>query len=98
MPVNKPYCRPNEAGLASEAAAVAKRIARLLDAMHNEVNGFIVEGTICDELAGAMIRRAPLPLRIYLNREASAPLVLVTIALFLGTAATLLALFQQLLE
>lgn len=47
---NKPYCRPWNAGLASETPAVCRRLGRLLGALHNELNANIVEGTINDDL------------------------------------------------
>jgi hypothetical protein len=39
-----PYCKPSEAGLASEESAVARRIGRLFDALDTEVNPLIVNG------------------------------------------------------
>jgi hypothetical protein len=42
------YCEPQEAGFCSEARAVGRRIARLLDAM-GDVNTWIVEGQIADD-------------------------------------------------
>lgn len=47
---NMAYCKPWNAGLASETSAVCKRLSRLLDALHNEVNQNIAEGAICDDL------------------------------------------------
>ena len=38
------YCRPCKAGLASEGPAVGRRIARLLKALGNEINSFVVDG------------------------------------------------------
>ena len=49
----RPYCEPLEAGLASEAAAVGRRIGRLLDALGSEVTGWTVQrgpGTIEQEI------------------------------------------------
>lgn len=48
--MTKPYCRPWNAGLASETPAVCRRLSRLLGALHNELNANIVEGKICDDL------------------------------------------------
>lgn len=39
------YCVPNEAGLASEAGAVGRRIARLLNAL-GDLNRWICEGKL----------------------------------------------------
>jgi len=38
------YCRPSEAGLASEGRAVARRLSRLLTALGSEINNCVVEG------------------------------------------------------
>jgi hypothetical protein len=40
------YCKPSEAGLASEGNAVARRLGRLLSALGNEINNFVVSGDI----------------------------------------------------
>lgn len=40
------YCVPNEAGLASEGKAVARRVARLLNALESDVNKWVVSGQI----------------------------------------------------
>ena len=37
------YCKPYNAGLASETPAVEKRLARLLDALSDEINSNICE-------------------------------------------------------
>lgn len=44
------YCRPWNAGLASETPAVQRRLARLIDALDSEINPNICEGTIVDEI------------------------------------------------
>jgi hypothetical protein len=46
----KMYCRPLNAGLASETPAVARRIGRLLAALDNELNAHICEGGILEEI------------------------------------------------
>lgn len=38
------YCRPSEAGLASEGRAVARRLGRLLTALGNEINNYVTDG------------------------------------------------------
>lgn len=43
------YCKPLNAGLASETGAVARKLGRLLDAL-DVVNSFIVRGDILDDL------------------------------------------------
>jgi hypothetical protein len=56
--INK-YCEPAEAGLASEAKAVGRRIGHILDAL-GEVNNFLCDGQInedCRELRMKMIER-----------------------------------------
>lgn len=50
MPSKKPYCKPHNAGLASEPSAVCKRIADLFTALETEINTFIVEGEIINDL------------------------------------------------
>lgn len=44
------YCDPWNAGLASETPAVCRRLGRLLQALHNEINSNIVRGAINDDL------------------------------------------------
>ena len=46
--MSESYVKPAEAGLASEARAVGRRIARMLDAL-GEVNKWVAKGTISDE-------------------------------------------------
>lgn len=44
------FCKPQEAGLASEARAVGKRLGELLDGL-SDLNEFIIErGTLTEEL------------------------------------------------
>lgn len=45
-----PYCRPLNAGLASEPKAVARRLARLVRAVDDEVNSMVVSGRVLDDL------------------------------------------------
>lgn len=42
----RPFCKPQNAGLASATPAVEKRLGRLLTAMDTEINANIVNGTI----------------------------------------------------
>jgi hypothetical protein len=51
MGKGKPYCRPWNAGLASETPAVCKRLGRLLTALDTEINAHIVDGTINDDIS-----------------------------------------------
>jgi hypothetical protein len=44
------YCKPWNAGLASETSSVQRRIGRLLTALDTEINQNIVEGTILDDI------------------------------------------------
>lgn len=48
----KPYCRPWNAGLASETPAVARELARLFDAL-DCINSNVVEGAILDDVQNA---------------------------------------------
>lgn len=48
--MRKPYCKPHNAGLASETPAVCRRLGRLLTTLDTEINAWIVEGTITDDL------------------------------------------------
>lgn len=48
--MTKLYCRPWNAGLASETPAVCRRLGRLIAALHDEINANFVEGEICDDL------------------------------------------------
>lgn len=53
----RPYCKPNESGLASEARAVGRKIGKLLDAT-GTLSRWICEGPIvddCDSLRSAII-------------------------------------------
>lgn len=44
------FCRPWNAGLASETPAVERRLGRLLTALDTEINAHIVEGSIVNRL------------------------------------------------
>lgn len=44
------YCRPWEAGLDSETAAVCRRLGRLLTALDVEITPNVVEGAIVDDV------------------------------------------------
>ena len=44
------YCTPWETGLSSTEAAVCRRLGRLLQALHDEINSHVVRGAICDDL------------------------------------------------
>lgn len=44
------YCKPWNAGLASETPAVCKRIGRLLTALDCELTNNVVEGAIVDDI------------------------------------------------
>jgi hypothetical protein len=44
----KEYCNPWEAGLASEASAVARGLGRILTVLENEINHNLVQGAIVD--------------------------------------------------
>lgn len=44
------YCKPWNAGLASETPAVARRIGRLLETLDTEINGHVCEGQILDDV------------------------------------------------
>lgn len=44
------YCKPWNAGLASETSAVCRRIGRLLTALDTEINSNIVEGKINQDI------------------------------------------------
>jgi len=46
-----PFCKPSNAGLQSTDRAVANRIGRLMTALDTEINSFVVQGTISDEIA-----------------------------------------------
>lgn len=54
--MTKPYCKPHNAGLASETGAVCRRIGRLLTSLDEELNAFIVEGTILDDIRAFRFR------------------------------------------
>jgi hypothetical protein len=44
------YCKPWNAGLASETPAVCRRISRLFDALDSEITSNVVQGHIVDEI------------------------------------------------
>lgn len=44
------YCQPSEAGLASEGKAVARRLSKLLNALENEINKYVVAGAIEEDI------------------------------------------------
>lgn len=44
------YCKPWNAGLASETGAVCRRLGRLLTALDCEITTNVVEGKIVDEI------------------------------------------------
>ena len=48
--MDKPYCKPLNAGLASETSAVCRRIGRLFATLDTELNAFIVSGQILDDV------------------------------------------------
>ena len=43
------YCTPLCAGLSSEPKAVARRLARLLNALETEITGYVVTGAILEQ-------------------------------------------------
>jgi hypothetical protein len=45
-----PYCKPLNAGLASETSAVCRRIGHLMQALDREINAYVVEGAILDDI------------------------------------------------
>lgn len=45
-----PYCTPWNAGLASESSAVAKRLARLVYALDQEITANVVSGKIVEDV------------------------------------------------
>jgi hypothetical protein len=51
----KPYCKPWNAGLASEPRAVGRTIAKLMDALQ-QVNGNIVDGPIIDDVVALKVK------------------------------------------
>lgn len=46
----EPYCKPWNAGLASETSAVCKRIARLMEALDSELTSNVVKGEIVEDI------------------------------------------------
>lgn len=47
------YCKPHKAGLASETPAVARRLGRLLTTMDREINCWICDGQIVNDVRTA---------------------------------------------
>ena len=47
---NRPYCKPWNAGLASETPAVCRRLGRLFDALDTEINTNIADGQIVEDV------------------------------------------------
>lgn len=48
--MSKPYCKPLNAGLASETGAVCRRLAKLFEAIDEHINQLVVEGQILEDL------------------------------------------------
>ena len=48
--MEKPYCTPWNAGLASETPAVARRLARLVGALDQEITSNVVSGQIVEDV------------------------------------------------
>lgn len=46
------YCKPWNAGLASEPQAVARRLGRLITALDEEITGNVVQGSIVEQIRG----------------------------------------------
>jgi hypothetical protein len=46
----KPYCNPNEAGLASTSRAVGRRLGRILDALDTEISWAVCSGDILEDV------------------------------------------------
>jgi hypothetical protein len=46
----KQYCNPWEAGLSSEASAVARGLGRILTILENEINSNLVTGDIVNDV------------------------------------------------
>jgi hypothetical protein len=44
------YCKPHNAGLASETGAVCRRLGRLLTGLDTEINAWVVEGEILQDI------------------------------------------------
>ena len=44
------YCKPWNAGLASETGAVARRLGRLFDALSDEITSNVVQGEIVEDI------------------------------------------------
>ncbi len=48
--MNKSYCKPLNAGLASETSAVCRRLAKLVEGLDEHINGCVVDGAILDDI------------------------------------------------
>lgn len=48
--MEKPYFKPNNAGLESETRSAGRRVGKLLDALGNLVNGYIADGQMIDDI------------------------------------------------
>lgn len=48
--MSKPYCTPWNTGLASETPAVARRLARLVESLDNEITSNVVSGEIVEDV------------------------------------------------
>ncbi len=46
----KPYCKPLNAGLASETGSVCRRLARLIEGLDEHITSCVVEGNILDDI------------------------------------------------
>ena len=57
--VDKPYCKPWNAGLASETGAVCRRIGRLFDALDLELTSNVVDGPIVDDIRAFLAPSTP---------------------------------------
>lgn len=51
-----PYFKPLNAGIPSETGAACKRVARLLQSLETEVNGYICEGQITEDLRALKLK------------------------------------------
>lgn len=58
------YCEPLECGLASATPSVARRLARLVEALDNEITGHVVRGKVAED-----VRRFKLALWSRLERD-----------------------------
>lgn len=56
MEKSKRYCEPWNAGLASSTPAVNRRLARLLDALGNEINSNVARGPIVEDIRALSVK------------------------------------------